>query len=217
MKKFFNVFTILIIVFIFRSPLKDISNNLISYVQGNVNNIINKIDNEDEYINNSAIGDENNVEESVSDYNGSVSFDNYSTIKLGESVKNVISKMGEPNKKEGSEYGFKWYVYNQDIDKFCMIGISKNKVVALFSNTMNSCESNGIKLGDVESKVKSEHKLLDYRRIKNTRYILNEKYYNLIKTKSSYITVFYDSFEDNKVVGIQIIGKKTEENMEEIY
>ena len=82
MKKFFNVFTILIIVFIFRSPLKDISNNLISYVQGNVNNIINKIDNEDEYINNSAIGDENNVEESVSDYNGSVSFDNYSTIKL---------------------------------------------------------------------------------------------------------------------------------------
>ena len=83
MKKFFNVFTILIIVFIFRSPLKDISNNLISYVQGNVNNIINKIDNEDEYINNSAIGDENNVEESVSDYNGSVSFDNYSTIKLG--------------------------------------------------------------------------------------------------------------------------------------
>ena len=48
MKKFFNVFTILIIVFIFRSPLKDISNNLISYVQGNVNNIINKIDNEDE-------------------------------------------------------------------------------------------------------------------------------------------------------------------------
>ena len=217
MKKFFNVFTILIIVFIFRSPLKDISNNLISYVQGNVNNLLNKIDNEDEYINNSAIGDENNVEESVSDYNGSVSFDNYSTIKLGESVKNVISKMGEPNKKEGSEYGFKWYVYNQDIDKFCMIGISKNKVVALFSNTMNSCESNGIKLGDVESKVKSEHKLLDYRRIKNTRYILNEKYYNLIKTKSSYITVFYDSFEDNKVVGIQIIGKKTEENMAEIY
>ena len=57
MKKFFNVFTILIIVFIFRSPLKDISNNLISYVQGNVNNIINKIDNEDEYINNSAIGE----------------------------------------------------------------------------------------------------------------------------------------------------------------
>lgn len=215
MKKFFTVIMILAIVFIFRSPLKNATENLIDYVELKINNTISD---EDEFINaDTDTNDKNDVKEIVSDYNGSISYDNYSTIRLGESVENVISKMGEPNKKEGSEYGFKWYVYNQDMDRFCMIGISKNKVVGLFSNTMNSAECSDIKLGDSESKVKSSHKLLDYRQIKNTRYILNEKYYSLIKTNSSYITVFYDSFENDKVVGIQVIGKKTEESMDGIY
>ena len=97
-----------------------------------------------------------------------------------------------------------------------MVGILQNKVVALFSNTMDSYESN-IKLGTTESQVLKNYKPLEYRLKGNVRYIINEDYYSVIKTKTSYITAFYDSFDGNKVVGIQIISKKVEENMDGIY
>ena len=199
----------------FRSPIRNITGGLIDFVQVKVFDKINIADNS--YDEDSTIQNEDELDESVSNYSGTSSYDNYQTIKLGESEQNVIAKMGEPNKKEGSEYGFEWYVYNQDLNKFCMIGISNKKVVGLFSDTMNSAECSDIKLGDTENQVKKNHKTLDYRQIKNTRYILNENYYSIIKTNSSYITVFYDSFENNQVVGIQAISKQTEESMDGIY
>ncbi len=216
MKKFFTIIIILgIITFVFRTPIRNIVGDLADYTQIK---IFDKADISDDFENgDTTIQNEDELGESVSNYNGPSSYDNYQSIKLGESVDNVISKMGEPNKKEGSEYNFEWYVYNQDSSKFCMIGISNKKVVGLFSNTMNSAECADIKLGYTESKVKNNHDIMQYRKIKNTRYILNEDYYSLIKTNSSYITVFYDSFEDNKVVGIQIIAKQTEESMNGIY
>ena len=63
-----------------------------------------------------------------------------------------------------------------------MVGILQNKVVALFSNTMDSCESN-IKLGTTESQVLKNYKPLEYRLKGNVRYIINEDYYSVIKTK----------------------------------
>ncbi|MDO5011362.1 MAG: CAP-associated domain-containing protein, partial [Intestinibacter bartlettii] len=117
MKKFFTIVVILgLMIFMFRSPIRNITGDLIDFVQVKVFDKINIADNS--YDEDSTIQNEDELDESVSNYSGTSSYDNYQTIKLGESEQNVIAKMGEPNKKEGSEYGFEWYVYNQDLNKF---------------------------------------------------------------------------------------------------
>lgn len=213
MKKFFIILVILVGIIFFQDGIKQFTGDLTDYIkveilkkdQKNLNNI---------GINNQENGNDKNIEESNS---GSTTVQNYENIQLGDTLDSLISKMGQPNKIEGSEYGFKWYVYNQDYTRFCMVGISNDKVVALFSNTMDSTESQDINLGETKSQVLKAYEPLTYRKIGNTRYIINEDYYSLIEVDNSYITAFYDSFEDNKIVGIQIISKDIEKSMSGIY
>lgn len=226
MKKFFIVILILTGIILFQSEIRQFAVNLTDYIEveilkkddmeadGNFfNNIFNNIG-----INNQNNGNNKNTkEESSSNSTTTQSYDNYESIQLGEALDSLISKMGQPNKIEGSEYGFKWYIYNQDYSKFCMVGISDDEVVALFSNTMDSIESEGIELGQTKSQLLNNYKPLEYRSIGNTRYIINEDYYSLVEGNTSYITAFYDSFEDDKVVGVQIISKKIEKRMTGIY
>lgn len=224
MKKFFTILIVLVAIFLFRAEIKDAGDKLSNYIQINILNKYennqgdegNNLDNMENNYSDSGIEDENNGNNSNVSNGSYINYENYKNIRLGQSVKDIKSKLGEPNKIEKSEYGFDWYVYNSDYSKFCMVGILQNKVVALFSNTMDSCESN-IKLGTTESQVLKNYKPLEYRLKGNVRYIINEDYYSVIKTKTCYITAFYDSFDGNKVVGIQIISKKVEENMDGIY
>lgn len=224
MKKFFTILIVLVAIFLFRSDIKDIGDKLSYYIQINIlnkyinnqGNYENNLDNMENNYNDLGIENDNNGNNNDVINNGNINYENYKNIKLGESLSEIKYKLGKPNKIEKSEYGFDWYIYSSDYSKFCMVGILQNKVVALFSNTMDSCESN-IKLGTTESQVLKNYKPLEYRLKGHVRYIINEDYYSLIKTKYSYITAFYDSFDNNKVVGIQIISKKVEENMDGIY
>ncbi|MFR3499430.1 MAG: CAP-associated domain-containing protein, partial [Paraclostridium bifermentans] len=72
----------------------------------------------------------------------------YMEIKIGDTEESVINKIGNPNRKDISEYGFDWYVYNNVKNNFAMVGIKNQKVVALYSNSIDSSDINGIKLGD---------------------------------------------------------------------
>ena len=223
MKKFFTILIVLGAIFLFRTEIKDAGDKLSNYIQINILNKDennqgdeeNNLDNMENNYSDSGIEDKNNGNNN--DINsGNINYENYKNIRLGQSVNDIKSKLGEPNKIEKSEYGFDWYVYNSDYSKFCMVGILQNKVVALFSNTMDSVESD-IKLGTTESQVLKSYKPIKYKLRGNVRYMINEDYYSIIKTKSCYITAFYDSFDGDKVVGIQIISPKVEESMDGIY
>lgn len=55
-------------------------------------------------------------------------------ITIGENVENVLYTMGEPNRVDISEYGFEWYVYNENYDDFVMVGVVADRVCALYTN-----------------------------------------------------------------------------------
>lgn len=144
--------------------------------------------------------------------------DNFQYIKIGDSKDYVISKIGEPSRIDASEYSFNWYVYNQYKGEFAMVGIENDIVVALFSNTMNSCEAENIKLDDSKQIVNDNYDSIEYRKKGNTRYMINSKgEYDIIKQNKKYITVFYDLVEGSKVCSYQIINQKTEDSMKDIY
>ena len=43
-------------------------------------------------------------------------------VVIGANIESVISKAGDPDRIDESDYGFDWYVYNDDYSKFMMVG-----------------------------------------------------------------------------------------------
>lgn len=149
--------------------------------------------------------------------NSNINVDNFKNIKIGDNKNNVIDTLGEPSRIDYSEYNFKWYVYNEDLNKFAMIGIENEKVVALYSNCIDSNEID-IKLNSNRDSVREKYSPLEYKKKGNTRYIINsDNQYDILDIEKNYVTVFYDIHEDNKVCGYQIISKDTELELNGIY
>lgn len=66
-------------------------------------------------------------------------------VVIGSNIESLISAIGEPDRIDESDYGFDWYVYNNDYSKFMMVGVDKDRICAFFSNTDN------FSLGDIKS------------------------------------------------------------------
>lgn len=58
-------------------------------------------------------------------------------IAIGDTAGQVTAKLGQPARQDASEYGFTWYVYNQDYSNYIQVGIAGGKVVALYSPSDN--------------------------------------------------------------------------------
>lgn len=143
---------------------------------------------------------------------------NFEYIKLGDSEESIISRIGKPSRQDLSEYGFSWYVYNQYKGKFAMVGIENKCVVALFSNSINSNEAEGIILGYDKSSIRNKYTPIKYRKKGNVKYIINSnEEYDMIKENNKYITYFYDVVEGNKVCSYQIIDANIEDKTKDIY
>ncbi len=144
--------------------------------------------------------------------------DNYTKIKIGDSLEYLVAQIGEPNRIDVSEYGFKWYVYNENLHKLVMVGIDNDKVVALYSNSLDSSELESIKLTDDKTTVRKTYKPLEYKKKGNTRYLINSKdEYDIIDINDKYITIFYDIHNNNQITSYQILNKNQENNLEGIY
>ncbi|WP_240418467.1 CAP-associated domain-containing protein [Paenibacillus periandrae] len=154
---------------------------------------------------------------------GSVSSSAVITLKdvhIGDTLEATLSKLGQPERKDASEYGFTWYVYNQDYSSYAQIGISDNKVVALYSLSANWSNNKGIKDGSAKSEVINQYgNPLESIRKGNTRFIFN--YGNgesgTYEIDGVYVTFFYDLFQNNVVTGVQAVAKPNELALESFY
>lgn len=159
------------------------------------------------------IGDNNKLNNLKADLS-----ENFKKIKIGDTKESVINKLNEPSRIDNSECNFKWYIYNNYKEKFFMIGIEDNKVVALFTNNINSCENEGIDIEKDINYIRNNFEILKYKDKKNIRYeISSNNEYDIIYINNKYITVFYDKFNNNKIWAYEIIEKSTEEETESIY
>lgn len=53
---------------------------------------------------------------------------------IGQTESDVISLLGEPQRKDPSEQGFLWSIYNANYAQYIQVGIKNGKVVALYTN-----------------------------------------------------------------------------------
>lgn len=142
----------------------------------------------------------------------------YEDIKIGDDKESVISKIGLPDRKDLSEYGFTWYVYNRFKNNFIMVGIENKKVVGLYSNSLNSCETKGIKIGDKLGDVREKYKPIEYKKKGNIKFVVESKnQFDILLEDDKYITLFYDIHNNSKVRSYQIIDKNIENKTSDIY
>ncbi len=159
-----------------------------------------------------------NIENDYNEESGEEVIYNFEKIKIGDSKDSVIQKINKPNRIDKSEYNFNWYVYNTYKENFVMVGIKSNKVVALFTNNIDSCENEGIYINKDLKYIKENYRTLKYRNKGNIRYEIsyNDEYGIIYKNKK-YITVFYDKFDKGKIWAYQIIEKSCEDEVKSIY
>ncbi|MDR0879415.1 MAG: CAP domain-containing protein [Clostridioides sp.] len=140
------------------------------------------------------------------------SVDNFSKIQIGDSEETLINSVGEPARVDKSGYSFDWYVYNQYGQKFCMVGIEDNKVVAMYSNSINSVEFPKLKLGEQRHIARNIYSPLKYLPKGYTNYTIASKdQYDVIEVDGKYITVFYDIYEGDIICSYQIVEKEVED------
>lgn len=129
-----------------------------------------------------------------------------SGIAVGDSESALLEALGQPARKETSEYGFTWYVYNGDYKQFSMFGISGGEVVALYANGGN------LQVNELPGEP------LDYIEKDFTRYMIpDQDEYNVYDAGSVFITVFYDTHEQYSVSGVQAVAKPTEIALKGFY
>ncbi|UUZ87086.1 CAP domain-containing protein [Paenibacillus sp. P26] len=141
-------------------------------------------------------------------------------IAIGDSAASVLAKLGEPARKDPSEYGFDWYIYNQNYNEYVQVGIRGDKVVGLYSPSDTWSTNKGIKDGAGEQDVQKQYgnPLTSILKGK-TRFKLNygKDEYATYETDGAYVTFFYDLFRNHVVTGVQAIEKTTEQEHAAFY
>lgn len=139
-------------------------------------------------------------------------------IKIGERKEKLLSLFGQPDRIDESEYGFNWYIYNNDYNNFFMVGIEDEVVKGIYSNSLNSCETENINIGDKRDDVRKLYTPIEYKKKGNIKYIISsEGQYDIIEINNKYITFFYDIHDEYKICSYQVIDSKNESDMKSIY
>jgi uncharacterized protein YkwD len=141
-------------------------------------------------------------------------------VKIGDTLEATLAKLGQPARQDASEYGFTWYIYNQDYSSYAQIGISGDKVVALYTPSANWQNNKGIVDGTALSEVIKQYGTpLESIKKGNTRYIINygKGEYGTYEIDGTFVTFFYDLFLNNVVTGVQVIAKQSELAFDSLY
>jgi uncharacterized protein YkwD len=133
-----------------------------------------------------------------------------SNIQIGDDEAKVIEVMGQPARKDISQYGFSWYIYNKDYKNYVQIGIGNGKVVGLYTNTEKLLCKSGIKIGTIKSEVE---RIYDASLI----YADEKGEYGIYGVDDYEATIFYDIHNNNTVTGVQLIDKTVEKELSGHY
>lgn len=141
-------------------------------------------------------------------------------IVLGAKKSDVEQKAGKAKRSTYNEYGTEWHTYHNNYQNFFMVAYNqKNEVVGLFTNQDLIASSKGIKLGTPKENVieKLGKPLNQIRKGMTYFQFQKDRDYDVFLIDNSYVTIFYDKHNDNRVTSIQIISKQLEQDKKDFY
>lgn len=121
-------------------------------------------------------------------------------IAIGDYSQRLEQLLGSPSRIEASGYSFAWHIYNTDksYDRFLMIGVQSNRVVALFSGSKAVWQAEtgivpGITIADAKTKTGAVQDAAAH-----------DDFYEYT-SDDVHTTLFIDRKDGNKVSGILLI------------
>ncbi|MBM7552881.1 CAP domain-containing protein [Thalassobacillus pellis] len=75
---------------------------------------------------------------------------------IGKDEQSLIEAFGEPARKDASAYGFEWWIYNKDPEKYLQFGVQKGNIVTWFV-TGKDLEAEPLSIGQDYASVQSIH------------------------------------------------------------
>lgn len=138
----------------------------------------------------------------------------FNGITIGDHEKKVIDLLGNPQRKDLNPYGFYWYVYNNNYNEFVMIGIEYKKVAAIYTNAVFQ-NKYGLKIGDSKTSVENKYGE-GIKEINANKKKTHVKSYDtdIYKFDNYYVTIFYDTYDGNKISGVELVEKN---RLEDLY
>ncbi len=140
-------------------------------------------------------------------------------IGLGDPENKMLKILGYPARKDTSNYGFDWYIYNQSYCNYMQVGIHEGRVQGFYTNAPGWESSTGIYMGMLKYEVNS---LLG----RPLHYIEKEDALYVIESRSSkdvylidnyYLTLFYDAYDNYRVNGVLCLVREAEEELDGYY
>lgn len=140
-------------------------------------------------------------------------------IAIGISEADLLVKLGQPSRKDGSEYGFDWYIYNEDYHDYIQVGVQEAKVVAFYTNANTWTYDGGLGVGSSRSTVAGifGEPLQSIQKGNTIYWISDGEEFELYLYKGAYVYVFYDVQAADQVTAIQYIEQDTERSLQAFH
>ncbi|WP_419882960.1 CAP domain-containing protein [Peribacillus sp. B-H-3] len=141
-------------------------------------------------------------------------------IGLGDSREKVEKETGPAKRSSYNEYGTKWYAYHKNYQNFMMVSYDdNNKVTGLYTNQDLISSTKNIKQGTPKQAVLKQlgSPLENIRKGMVFYEFPKDRDYDVFRVAGSYVTVFYDKHNDNKVTSLQIVNEKLENHKKGFY
>ncbi|NLI70908.1 MAG: copper amine oxidase [Firmicutes bacterium] len=145
-------------------------------------------------------------------------------IAMGDTEAKLLRNLGEPARKDPSEYGFEWYIYNRNYDQYIQVGVDGGKVVGIYTNSDCWQMGGSIGLGSTREELVARYGVPLEGILKgNINYLFNENQKKqmsvyLFDDGDGYYAYFFLDIIDSagdKVTAVQLIDRDVEESMEE--
>lgn len=122
-------------------------------------------------------------------------------VGIGDTTDRVIELLGEPVRKDATNYGLEWYIYNKDYKHYTQVGVADGKVVGLFGN------HDGWQFApDAEQGLEKLRSSLDA--IWDKRELPSREYVVTYTPRGLYINLYLDKHEKYRVDGVLLMDKK---------
>lgn len=148
------------------------------------------------------------------------SFDGRIDVLMGASEKSVKDIFGEPDRVDLSRYGFDWYIYNSDLEKYIQVGIDNGRVVGVYTNSLNYKLNRNIGIEASKAQVEKElgNTITSIHKGDITYIMLNTYEYQIFNVDNRYYaTVFYDIVDGGNTTSFLIIDYDTEQAFKGYY